>query len=100
MQDSYNLAWKLAHSLFGLCPDSTALLRTYETERRMWAERVVFFDKRWNQEGVPLEQMYAEMAGQVTGTGIEEAPNWVNPNDSNQKDNAVDKKRGEKNNHQ
>lgn len=76
-QDAYYLSWRLAHVLLGLTPDPTKLLETYESERRAWAHRVVTSDKRWNQEGMPFEVMQAEMAGQVTGTGIEEKTSWV-----------------------
>jgi phenol 2-monooxygenase len=71
MQDSHNLAWKLAHIIFGLTPNSSALLHTYEFERRPAASRVVFFDKRWNQSDMTVEQRVLEGKDQVLGCGVE-----------------------------
>ncbi|KAJ3745717.1 FAD binding domain-containing protein [Lentinula detonsa] len=45
MQDSYNLAWKLAHVLKGTV-DRT-LLKTYELERRKYAQDLINFDKKF-----------------------------------------------------
>lgn len=71
MQDAHNLAWKLAHALFSLTPHPAQLLRTYESERRPTAEKVVFFDKRWNQSEIGREESIAEAREQVLGCGVE-----------------------------
>jgi len=48
MMDSYNLAWKLAHEIDGLVPDSTSLLQTYESERRAIAQELIAFDTEFS----------------------------------------------------
>ncbi|KAJ3714542.1 FAD-binding monooxygenase [Lentinula guzmanii] len=45
MQDSYNLAWKLAHVLKGT--GHRTLLQTYELERRKYAQDLINFDKKF-----------------------------------------------------
>ncbi|KAI1941129.1 hypothetical protein LOZ66_001637 [Ophidiomyces ophidiicola] len=52
MMDSYNLAWKLAYSIFGLTPDakdapnkSDRILETYQSERQTIARQLIDFDK-------------------------------------------------------
>ncbi|KAI1944375.1 hypothetical protein LOZ12_004236 [Ophidiomyces ophidiicola] len=52
MMDSYNLAWKLAYSIFGLTPDakdapnkSDRILETYQSERQTVAQQLIDFDK-------------------------------------------------------
>ena len=46
MQDGFNLAWKLAHVLLGLAPDS--LLGTYTSERQEIAQNLIDFDMKWS----------------------------------------------------
>lgn len=77
--DAYYLSWRLAYSILGLTPPSTSsdLLRTYELERRAWAQRVVHADKRWNQDGLPREQVINEMRSQMLGCGVEETPSML-----------------------
>lgn len=58
----------------GLTSDPMELLRSYEDERRAWAERVVNLDKRCNQQGLPFETVFNEMKEQVVGCGMEEKP--------------------------
>lgn len=54
MMDSYNLAWKLIHSLNGLTPDldesksSEHLLDTYHTERHTIARQLIEFDREFS----------------------------------------------------
>ena len=52
IQDSYNLAWKLAYTLFGLdaSDEGSKLLDSYEEERLPNARRLVTFDRRMNQK--------------------------------------------------
>lgn len=56
----------------GLSPKNNELLRSYETERRPWAEKVVSADKRWNQGSLQEFEVLDEMRQQVTGCGIQE----------------------------
>ena len=71
MQDSHSLAWKLAYTIFGLTPNPSQLLQTYESERRPAASKVLFFDKRWNQSDMPREQKLSEAKEQILGCGVE-----------------------------
>jgi phenol 2-monooxygenase len=77
MQDSHNLAWKLAYAVLGLTPNLVELLCTYEAERRPIASDVVFFDKRWNQSDMPREQKLKEGSDQLLGCGVEYKENLV-----------------------
>lgn len=70
MQDSYNLAWKLAHTIFGLAENGTKLLDSYEEERLPNARNLIDFDKRMNQ-GTFTEDKMAEMKQFSTSCGIE-----------------------------
>lgn len=53
--DSYNLAWKLIYSIFGISPDSQTdsekvsdrILETYETERHHVAKQLIDFDREF-----------------------------------------------------
>ncbi|KAJ2929684.1 hypothetical protein H1R20_g7422, partial [Candolleomyces eurysporus] len=66
MGDSHNLAWKLTHVLRGWA--GLQLLKTYESERRKFAQDLIAFDKVWaklftgkprteeNQDGVTHEE--------------------------------------------
>lgn len=46
MQDGFNLGWKLGHVLDGRAPDR--LLDTYSAERRLVAEDLIDYDKKWS----------------------------------------------------
>ncbi|PVH82377.1 phenol monooxygenase [Cadophora sp. DSE1049] len=70
IQDSYNLAWKLAYTIFGLAENGTKLLGSYEEERLPNARNLIDFDKRMNQ-GILTEDKMAEMKQFSTGCGIE-----------------------------
>lgn len=50
MMDSYNLAWKLAHTIHGLSPQkpNTSILDTYEDERIKVAQELIEFDARFS----------------------------------------------------
>lgn len=47
MQDGFNLGWKLAAVLEGRAPAS--LLNTYADERKVVAQELINFDKRWSE---------------------------------------------------
>ncbi|MDZ7920512.1 FAD-dependent monooxygenase [Rhodoferax sp.] len=47
MQDGFNLAWKLAAVIEGRAPRS--LLSTYAAERKVVAQDLINFDKKWSQ---------------------------------------------------
>lgn len=49
--DSYNLSWKLIHSLHGLTPANKSgdvILDTFETERHTIAQELIAFDKEFS----------------------------------------------------
>ena len=53
MMDSYNLSWKLAHSILGLTPESTnnsidPVLETFENERVDTARQLIEFDTKFS----------------------------------------------------
>jgi len=52
MMDSYNLSWKLIHSLNGLTPENKAtgdkVLDTFQTERHTVAQQLIAFDKEFS----------------------------------------------------
>ncbi|KAJ5772311.1 hypothetical protein N7520_002840 [Penicillium odoratum] len=53
MMDSYNLAWKLAHSIHGLTPASAngqpdPILDTYQAERHTIAQELIEFDRAFS----------------------------------------------------
>ncbi|RDX51328.1 hypothetical protein OH76DRAFT_1555070 [Lentinus brumalis] len=83
MGDTHNLAWKLAYVLKGWADMS--LLKTYECERRKFAQDLIDFDKKWsklfsgkpyspdNADGVTHEQFlgaFTEFGGFTSGVAI------------------------------
>ncbi len=67
MQDGFNLGWKLAAVLQGLCPPS--LLHTYSAERHAVAKELIDFDREWaSMLSAPLKK-----PGDPAGMGIEAA---------------------------
>jgi 2-polyprenyl-6-methoxyphenol hydroxylase-like FAD-dependent oxidoreductase len=71
MQDSHNLAWKLAYAIFDLTPTPSALLlQTYISECHPAASKAVF-NKRRNQSDMSREQKLAEGKDQILGTRCE-----------------------------
>ncbi|KAF5351297.1 hypothetical protein D9758_008005 [Tetrapyrgos nigripes] len=83
MNDSYNLVWKLAHVLRGWA--SPELLKTYEFERRKYAQDLITFDKGFaklfsgkprtelNQDGVSHEEFiraFQTFGGFTSGIGV------------------------------
>ncbi|KAE9370736.1 putative phenol monooxygenase [Stipitochalara longipes BDJ] len=95
MMDSYNLSWKLIHSLHGLTPASKSgdkLLDTFETERQTIAQELIAFDKEFSsmfsgkigagddQESLTHEQfleVFSTGNGFTSGCGIEYPENLV-----------------------
>jgi phenol 2-monooxygenase/3-hydroxybenzoate 4-monooxygenase len=47
MQDTFNLGWKLAAVLRGLCPPS--LLHSYNAERQAVGQQLIDFDREWSK---------------------------------------------------
>lgn len=64
MMDSYNLAWKLAHTIHGLSPQkpSASILDTYEDERIKVAQELIEFDAKFS----------SMFSGQIGSDGTEE----------------------------
>ncbi|EJC99941.1 uncharacterized protein FOMMEDRAFT_22425 [Fomitiporia mediterranea MF3/22] len=90
MNDTHNLAWKLAYVLRGWA--DRGLLQTYEFERRKYAQDLIDFDRKWsklfsgkprteqNKDGVSHEEMlkaYETFNGFTSGTGIQYAPSPI-----------------------
>ncbi|KZT52379.1 hypothetical protein CALCODRAFT_502386 [Calocera cornea HHB12733] len=90
MNDSHNLAWKLAHVLRGWA--SPELLKTYELERRKYARDLIDFDKKLadlfsgkavtteNATGVSHKEfqgLLQSMGGFTSGIGIQYAPSLI-----------------------
>ncbi|THU93886.1 hypothetical protein K435DRAFT_724952 [Dendrothele bispora CBS 962.96] len=97
MNDSYNLVWKLAHVLRGWA--SPDLLKTYEFERRKYAQDLINFDKNFaklfsgkprtelNQDGVSHEEFiraFQTFGGFTSGIGVHYEPSIIaNPKHQN-----------------
>lgn len=95
MMDSYNLSWKLIHSLNGLTPTGGSgdkVLDTFETERQTIAQELIAFDKEFSsmfsgkigagdgQESLTHEQfleVFSTGNGFTSGCGIEYPENLL-----------------------
>ncbi|KAG1850915.1 FAD binding domain-containing protein [Suillus subluteus] len=90
MNDTHNLAWKLAQVLRGRADIS--LLKTYEFERRKYAQALIDFDREFsalfsgkprtseNQEGVTHEQFlraFQASGGFSSGIGVHYSPSAI-----------------------
>ncbi|KAF9220325.1 hypothetical protein BS17DRAFT_787540 [Gyrodon lividus] len=90
MNDSHNLAWKLAQILRGWA--SHSLLETYELERRKFAQDLIAFDKNFsalfaekprtpeNQDGVAHEhflRVSQTFGGFISGIGVQYSPSAI-----------------------
>ena len=63
MQDGFNLGWKLASVLRGLC--SPGILQTYSDERQAIATELIDFDRKWAKmfSAPPKDPMNADSEG-------------------------------------
>lgn len=104
MMDSYNLAWKLAHTLHGLSPkpqktNNTSeqntpitVLNTFEHERLKVARQLIEFDSKFSSmfsgqigaeesvEGLTHEEflkVFSDGSGFTSGCGVEYAPSII-----------------------
>jgi phenol 2-monooxygenase len=96
MMDSYNLAWKLMHSLNGLTPQTAnsgdEVLNTFQTERLTVAQQLIAFDKDFSsmfsgkigtgegESGLTHEQfleVFSTGNGFTSGCGIEYPENLL-----------------------
>ncbi|KAI6107750.1 FAD binding domain-containing protein, partial [Pisolithus croceorrhizus] len=90
MSDTHNLAWKLAQVLRGWANPS--ILRTYELERRKYAQDLIDFDKQYaalfsgkprtsaDQDGISHEEFfkaYKTAGGFTSGMGIHYDPSMI-----------------------
>ncbi|KAH0836789.1 putative phenol 2-monooxygenase (NADPH) [Lanmaoa asiatica] len=90
MSDTHNLAWKLVQVLKGW--SSPSLLKTYEHERRQYAQDLIDFDKEFatlfsgkprtaeNQDGVSHEQFlraFQTFGGFTSGIGVHYPPSAI-----------------------
>lgn len=104
MMDSYNLAWKLVHTLHGLSPTSQTtnngseqntpitVLNTFEHERLTVARQLIEFDSKFSSmfsgqigaeesvEGLTHEEflkVFSDGSGFTSGCGVEYAPSLI-----------------------
>ena len=85
MMDSYNLAWKLTHTIHGLAPNES-VLKTFGSERVTIARMLIDFDTKFSSmfsgqigqqtsvEGLTHEQflkVFSDGSGFTSGCGIE-----------------------------
>ncbi|KAI5997136.1 FAD binding domain-containing protein [Pisolithus albus] len=90
MNDTHNLAWKITQVLKGWANPS--ILRTYESERRKYAQDLIDFDKRYaalfsgkprtsaDQDGISHEEFfkaYKTASGFTSGMGIHYGPSVI-----------------------
>lgn len=73
MQDSYNLGWKIALVIQGIAKPS--ILRTYEAERRNFAQELIAFDRRLSKlfSGRPAKDAVDE-----TGISMQDFEGYFN----------------------
>ncbi|EEA25432.1 hypothetical protein TMatcc_006344 [Talaromyces marneffei ATCC 18224] len=104
MMDSYNLAWKLAHTIHGLSPKPqsstnnseqdtpTSVLNTFQHERLTVARQLIEFDSKFSSmfsgqigaeesvEGLTHEEflkVFSDGSGFTSGCGVEYAPSII-----------------------
>ncbi|KAI5991956.1 FAD binding domain-containing protein [Pisolithus albus] len=90
MNDTHNLAWKITQVLRGWA--DPAILRTYESERRKYAQDLIDFDKRFaalfsgkprtsaDQDGISHEEFfkaYRTAGGFTSGMNIHYSPSVI-----------------------
>ncbi|KAG8221071.1 putative phenol hydroxylase [Butyriboletus roseoflavus] len=71
MNDTHNLAWKLAHVVRGW--SSPSVLKTYEQERRKYAQDLINFDK----EFASLFSAFQTFGGFTSGTSVHYSPSAI-----------------------
>ncbi|KAI9751570.1 MAG: hypothetical protein M4579_006005 [Chaenotheca gracillima] len=79
MMDSYNLSWKLTHTLFGLTPSppvTSSVLSTFSTERQSIAKQLIEFDSVFSamfsgKEHKDFHEAFLVASGFTSGCGIE-----------------------------
>ncbi|KAF8126082.1 FAD binding domain-containing protein [Boletus edulis] len=90
MNDTHNLAWKFAYVLRGW--SSPSLLKTYEHERRKYAQDLIDFDKKFatlfsgkprtaeNEDGVSHDEFlraFQTFGGFTSGIGVHYSPSAI-----------------------
>ncbi|KIM55978.1 hypothetical protein SCLCIDRAFT_29912 [Scleroderma citrinum Foug A] len=90
MNDTHNLAWKIAQVLRGWAHSS--ILKTYESERRKYAQDLIDFDKEYsalfsgkprtseNQDGISHDQFlnaFQAFGGFTSGIGVHYEPSAI-----------------------
>lgn len=90
MNDTHNLAWKIVQVLRGCAKPS--ILKTYEAERRKYAQDLIDFDKQFaalfsgkprtsdNQDGVSHEEFlkaFQTFGGFTSGIGVHYSPSVI-----------------------
>lgn len=90
MNDTHNLAWKMVQVLRGWA--SPSILKTYEAERRKYAQDLIDFDKQFaalfsgkprtsnNQDGVTHEDFlkaFQTFGGFTSGIGVHYSPSMI-----------------------
>ncbi|RPD52967.1 hypothetical protein L226DRAFT_511090 [Lentinus tigrinus ALCF2SS1-7] len=90
MNDSHNIAWKLAYVLRGWA--DLSLLKTYESERLKFARDLIDFDRKWsklftgkprteeNQDGISHEEFvgaFQTFSGFSSGVGVRYEPSAI-----------------------
>ncbi|KAI0364365.1 hypothetical protein BV20DRAFT_956369 [Pilatotrama ljubarskyi] len=93
MNDTHNLAWKLTHVLRGWA--DLSLLKTYEFERRKYAQDLIDFDKKFsklfsgkprtqeNQDGITHEEFleaFQTFGAFTSGIGVHYLPSAITDN--------------------
>lgn len=87
IHDSWNLAWKLNFALRGLTGSNSALLDSYEHERRKIAQDLIRFDyEHANQvsggDSKALAENFRTNMGFISGVGVKYADNILNQGSS------------------
>lgn len=98
MMDSYNLAWKLIHNLYGLTPISSSdksdpILETFNLERVETARQLIEFDTKFSSmfsgqigsddpslKGLTHDEflrVFSEGSGFTSGCGLRYAPSHI-----------------------
>ncbi|GAA2360775.1 FAD-dependent monooxygenase [Saccharopolyspora halophila] len=92
MQDGWNIAWKIGHVLDGRADE--ALLDTYSAERRVIAQDLIDFDRKWSSlmaakpeeldDPSELEDFYVKTAEFPAGLMTQYQPSMITGSDAHQ----------------